>query len=771
MSVSNAGFCFCLVMALNLLTAGIGSAGYSAPIEYRQTMIRVLQESDVLGWPAGYTTSSRYPHDVVVSANGSKVGFIVKLNVYNDRHIYVMNADGSGLVDLTGNLPPGVGFGSLQINDDGSRLFFWDYSNGNIYYFDTSSPYACHPAYKPDSFWLGSKRSYSLNSDGTVIYLKHFWNEGVISHYGLCSTVVGSNVLVPAVDVLSLTPEKTADYDLQFLDAARNGGRLLLTYYPDYWHDSREVMWQSSPLQPVPSEWHNNLWDNSSTSLQTCHIINADGSRALYSYQDTNALPELHLLDLGTGEKTLLVRMISGFDFLQFPTISPDGSIARWGSNGFNSTRAVIATGDLRDTFSTRFPEASSIGAGNLSDITADNRYYYMSSDTGPSSYIHRIDMAPTVSAPAPDITSISFGQPQLLFGDNTPVSVTVHVSDPKGVDNILSVQIHTLVDGREFPYGQVYEPLTYDNPLVNAGNGVFTGTLFPTTYSSFYSTHSLPRPVGVRVVARNKDEHYALADTLITVHPLLLNPVTTVTNSSTQVIGGTVAVGATVDVATDTSASDGPATVSGSNWSYTITGLAWGDNVVTLTVREAGGSTAVSRFTITRKPQLTVTVTGDGGGGGNVTSAPAGISCTIGSCSSLFTFNTPVSLTASPDIYSMFAGWGGDAVGTDNTGSVIMNDNKMVSAAFSYEKPVRILELSAYYPLIHDAYAAMSVGGTIQARNVEFTENLLLNKAIAVSLKGGYESGYVVSSGYSTINGTVSIAQGTLVMDRIIIR
>ena len=26
MSVSNAGFCFCLVMALNLLTAGIGSA-------------------------------------------------------------------------------------------------------------------------------------------------------------------------------------------------------------------------------------------------------------------------------------------------------------------------------------------------------------------------------------------------------------------------------------------------------------------------------------------------------------------------------------------------------------------------------------------------------------------------------------------------------------------------------------------------------------------------------------------------------------------------
>lgn len=769
MGILNAGFCFCLVMVLNLLTADNGSADYSAPIEYRQTMVRVLQESDVLGWPVGYTTSSRYPHDVVVSANGSKVGFIVKLNVYSDRHIYVMNADGSGLVDLTGNLPSGVGFGTLQINDDGSRLFFWDYGNGNIYYFDTSPPYACHPAYKPDSFWLGSKRSYSLNSDGTVIYLKHFWNEGVVSHYGLCSTVVGSNVLVPAVDVLSLTPEKTADYDLQFLDAARNGGKLLLTYYPDYWHDSREVMWQSSPLQPIPSEWHNNLWDNSSTSLQTCHIINADGSRALYSYQDTNALPELHLLDLGTGDKTLLARMVSGFDFLQFPTISPDGSIARWSSSGYNSTRTVIATGDLRDTFSTRFPEASSIGAGNLSDITADNRYYYMSSDPGPSSYIHRVDMAPAVSAPAPDIASISFGQSQLLFGDNTPVSVTVHVSDPKGVDNILSVQIHTLVDGREFPYGQVYEPLTYSNPLLNAGNGVFTGTVFPATYSNFYSTYPLPRPVGVRVVARNKDEHYALADTLITVQPLILNPVTTVTNASTQLIGGTVATGATVTVATDTSASDGPATVSGSNWSYTITDLAWGDNVVTLTVREAGGSTAVSRFTITRKPQLTANVTGDGGG--NVTSSPVGISCTINSCRSLFTFNTPVTLTASPDIYSVFAGWSGDATGTDKTSSVIMDYDKVVTATFNYEKPVRILELLSYYTFIHDAYGAMSAGGTIQARNVEFIENLLLNKSIAVDLKGGYESGYSHSSGYSAIRGVVAIEHGALVMDKIIIK
>lgn len=223
-------FSVALVMVF-LVSVRAETAAYSAPIEYKQTMVKVLQETDVQGWPAGHTTDPRYPEYVVVSANGAKVGFVVKLNSYTDRHIYVMNGDGTGLVDLTGNLPAGVGLGTPQINDDGSRLFFWDYANGNIYYFDTSPPYDIHPAYKPDLFWLPSKRSYSLNSSGTVIYLKHFWNVDSISHYGLCSTTVGSNVLNPVVDVLSLTPAKTVDYDLQFLDAARNGGRLLFTYY------------------------------------------------------------------------------------------------------------------------------------------------------------------------------------------------------------------------------------------------------------------------------------------------------------------------------------------------------------------------------------------------------------------------------------------------------------------------------------------------------------------------------------------------------------
>jgi hypothetical protein len=174
----------------------------------------------------------------------------------------------------------------------------------------------------------------------------------------------------------------------------------------------------------------------------------------------------------------------------------------------------------MRDTFSCHFPESRAIGGSSVTDITADNRFFYMGSEPTSVSYIHRIDMAPASTAPAPDVISISFGQPQLLLASTTPIPITVQVSDPKGADNIQSVQIHTLVDGREFHYGQVYEPLSYTTSLTNNGGGVFTGTVVPNKYSSFYTTYALPRPVGVRVVVRNKDEHYVLADTVIPVLP-----------------------------------------------------------------------------------------------------------------------------------------------------------------------------------------------------------------------------------------------------------
>jgi uncharacterized repeat protein (TIGR01451 family) len=71
------------------------------------------------------------------------------------------------------------------------------------------------------------------------------------------------------------------------------------------------------------------------------------------------------------------------------------------------------------------------------------------------------------------------------------------------------------------------------------------------------------------------------------------------------------------------------------------------------------------------------------GTGSGTVTSNPGGINC--GSdCSETYNSGTGVSLTATPDTNSTFAGWSGDADCTD--GSVTMNNSKSCTATFSLQ-------------------------------------------------------------------------------------
>lgn len=69
------------------------------------------------------------------------------------------------------------------------------------------------------------------------------------------------------------------------------------------------------------------------------------------------------------------------------------------------------------------------------------------------------------------------------------------------------------------------------------------------------------------------------------------INSVATPTNSNSQTITGMVEAGAFVSVATDTAASDGTATVTGTTWSYKITGLTKGQNKITVTAADAAGN------------------------------------------------------------------------------------------------------------------------------------------------------------------------------------
>jgi hypothetical protein len=78
-----------------------------------------------------------------------------------------------------------------------------------------------------------------------------------------------------------------------------------------------------------------------------------------------------------------------------------------------------------------------------------------------------------------------------------------------------------------------------------------------------------------------------------------------------------------------------------------------------------------------------TMDVTGDCSGTGSVSSTPAGIDCGS-TCSHAFTFGTVVTLTATADASSDFAGWAGSGCTGTGDCQVTMDAARSVTATFT---------------------------------------------------------------------------------------
>jgi alpha-tubulin suppressor-like RCC1 family protein len=111
------------------------------------------------------------------------------------------------------------------------------------------------------------------------------------------------------------------------------------------------------------------------------------------------------------------------------------------------------------------------------------------------------------------------------------------------------------------------------------------------------------------------------------------------------------------------------------------VTGWTGCDSVsgATCTVTMAGARTATATFTLKQFP-LTVSKTGIGRG--TVSSSPAGINCGA-ACSANFTIHTTVTLTATPNLGSIFNGWTGCDAVNGSSCTVTVAAAKNVSANF----------------------------------------------------------------------------------------
>ncbi|HDH13468.1 MAG TPA: choice-of-anchor D domain-containing protein [Nitrospirae bacterium] len=84
---------------------------------------------------------------------------------------------------------------------------------------------------------------------------------------------------------------------------------------------------------------------------------------------------------------------------------------------------------------------------------------------------------------------------------------------------------------------------------------------------------------------------------------------------------------------------------------------------------------------------------------------------------------------------------------------------------------PVRIEgAIPVYYSTLQAAYNAAVDGDIIQSRDITFTEDLNINRSISVTFKGGYDCDYTTITGLTTLNGTLTISDGTVTFENFVV-
>jgi hypothetical protein len=85
---------------------------------------------------------------------------------------------------------------------------------------------------------------------------------------------------------------------------------------------------------------------------------------------------------------------------------------------------------------------------------------------------------------------------------------------------------------------------------------------------------------------------------------------------------------------------------------------------------------------------------------------------------------------------------------------------------------PVRVAGADpAYFLTISEAYSHTGTGGTIEAMEFLFTEDVTLDQPIPVILQGGYDNSFFEKSGLTTIHGLLTVQLGTLTVEDLEIR
>ena len=131
---------------------------------------------------------------------------------------------------------------------------------------------------------------------------------------------------------------------------------------------------------------------------------------------------------------------------------------------------------------------------------------------------------------------------------------------------------------------------------------------------------------------------------------------------------------------------------------------------------------------------------------------------------------------SASSPNYAWYAAFGGGSVVSSGDKDPLGNLNVRCVRGGQNGPPnylVRLMDPGIpvnTYSTLHDAYAAAYEGYMIQAQATDLTETLTLADNKAVTLRGGYDSDFLLHLSMTTLNGSLTISGGSVTVENLMI-
>jgi len=98
------------------------------------------------------------------------------------------------------------------------------------------------------------------------------------------------------------------------------------------------------------------------------------------------------------------------------------------------------------------------------------------------------------------------------------------------------------------------------------------------------------------------------------------------------------------------------------------------------------------------------------------------------------------------------------------------MYDDQSVTAVFDVA-PVHIAGTSAYFLMIQDAYDVQADAQKIELHADTFNEAVVCDRPVRTVIQGGFDSGFQTPFSLSMVDGSLTIINGTVTVDSIVIR